>query len=178
MSNSHTCSCGHDHSHEHEHAHDHSCGCGCHGSSASATPKAADTRLSANQIHFLQHLYHYKALPVAQYIMKSSQNSEFEVVALSPVFIRDPHDSMDLIKEAGRFLLTLEDKGMLTLDYDYELSGYAYEEYSCSDSFQYFCTTVEEGRKIEGNFGDTAHLERGSMALTPVAEAFIKNRMK
>lgn len=171
MSTSNTCSCGHDHSHEHHHHHhdhDHSCGCG----GACSSPK--DTKLSANHIHFLQHLMHYKYLPVAQFVITSSKESEFEVVALAPVFIRDVKDSMDLVKEAGRFLQTLEDKGMITLDYDIPMQGYAYEEYKCSSVYQHFLDTIKQSKTKENHLGDTANLVLGSMAMTDFAENFIK----
>ena len=58
----------------------------------------------------------------------------------------------------------LEEKGYLTLDYDYPLEGYPYTEYRQSDLYAYFCRTIEEAKGRPGFLGDTPVLELGSIA--------------
>ena len=78
---------------------------------------------------------------------------------------------MAMVKEAGAFLKKLEDMGLITLDYDIPLNGYAYQEYKDSALFEYFCATLKEGAGRPGFLGDTPVLELGSMALTEAGEA-------
>lgn len=147
--------CGHHHGHHHHHD--------------QRPPVVADTNLSQNQVDFLHQLIHYQYLPVAQFLITSTTQAEFEVPALAPVFIRSVTDTIELVKEAGAFLAQLEQQGMITLDYDIPLEGYPYEEYHKSSAYTYFCQTVEEAKAVPNAVGDTANLILGSMAPTEVA---------
>lgn len=154
--------CGH-HDHGHHHPHHH------HDHPHHRPPVAVDSNLSQNQVDFLAQLIHYQYLPVAQFVARSSTQSDFEVLALSPVFIRATDDTMELVKEAGEFLSQLELQGMITLDYDVPLDGYHYEEYHQSAVYTYFCQTVEEAKALPNALGDTPSLVLGSMAPTQAA---------
>lgn len=176
----HDCACGHDHHDHHEHQ---GCGCGCghdhghhhhhHHDDFDAKKIVVDTNLTENQVTFLHQLSQYQYLPVCQFIVRSSTQDEFEIVALQPVFIRSIHESMEEVKEAGAFLQQLHDQGMITLDYEIPLDGYSYHEYKESDLFKFFCDTVAESVSIENALGDTAALEMGSMGLTDAAKALL-----
>ena len=164
---------------EHQHDHGHACGCGCghdhgHENRNGEREPAAIQGLSANQTAFLHQLLHSRYLPVARFVVESSREEDFCAVALEPVFIRATGDSLEAVKEAGAFLTGLEEKGLLTLDYDIPLEGYGYEEYRACALFQYFQDTVRQGAGKPGFLGDTAALELGSMALTPEAEDLLE----
>ena len=156
----HRCGCGHDHDHGHHH-HE---GCGCahehphhHGRHDGAlTPAMED---------FLHLLSHHKYLPVARFLVESSKEEDFCSVALAPVFLRSPNEDLASVKMTASLLLDLEEMSYLTLDYDYPLDNYSYEEYKESELFAYFCRTVEEASHREGFLGDTPVLELGSIAL-------------
>ena len=126
----------------HEH---HSCLCGrhdrhhdhhgCHDHHR----RSGEGELTPAMAGFLHHLEHHHYLPVARFLVESSAEEEFCSVAL-------------------------EEMGYLTLDYDYPLAGYSYEEYNESKLYAYFCRTVAEGAGKNGFLGDTPVLELGSIA--------------
>lgn len=143
-----------------------SCGCGC-GHDHPHRPASAVTE---NQTAFLHQLSHSHYLPVARFTAESSIEDDFVIDALSPVFLRSAADDMATVKEAGAFLKSLEEMGLITLDYDILLNGYAYQEYKDSALYEYFCATLREGAGRDGFLGDTPVLELGSMALTEAGE--------
>lgn len=142
------CGCGHDHDHAHHHHHH------AHG------------ELTEAEAAFLHELEHHHYLPVARFLVESSTEPDFTAVALAPVYLRHKGEEMAWVKETGKLLLGLEEKGYLTLDYGYELEGYPYEEYKTSELYAYFCRTMEEAQGREGFLGDTPVLELGSIAPT------------
>lgn len=145
------CGCNHDHDHLHPHPTDDS---------------AAPIEVTENQKDFLHQLSHHHYLPVARFSLKDSRETEFVATALAPVFISAADDDMATVKEAGTFLQTLEDLGLITLDYDMPLNRYGYDIYKESALYAYFCATVAQGAAKPGFLGDTPVLELGSMALT------------
>lgn len=179
------CGCGGHHNHEHgegcgcggHHNHEHGEGCGCgghhhhhHHHQQHEAISINDITVTSVQVTFLKELEYRGFLPIAQFIVQSSKEGDFTVVALAPVFIRNLGDTMDEIKQARDFLLNLEKMGLITLDYDFPLKGYEYDEYKHCNMFQFFCETVEEGTNKAGFLGDTPSLECGSMALTELGK--------
>lgn len=156
-------------------SHDEHCGCGCshghnHKHSCGADAPAAPIEVTENQKNFLHELAHRHFLPVARFTIKDSREDSFISTALAPVFLNAATDDMNSVKEAGAFLQTLEDLGLITLDYDIPLSGYSYEEYKTSTLYDYFCKTVAEGATRPNFLGNTPVLELGSIALTEEGE--------
>ncbi|MFI3115572.1 MAG: hypothetical protein R3Y12_05480 [Clostridia bacterium] len=121
--------------------------------------------LTQNERDFMHHLSHIKYLPLASFITKSTKEHSFQMIALQPVFIRSITDTMEDVRECGEFLENLEQKGMLTLDYDIELSGYPYDEYKNSNLYAEFEKVVLEGAKNPNFLGDIATLQLGSIAI-------------
>ncbi|MEG2420395.1 MAG: hypothetical protein RSB55_02515 [Oscillospiraceae bacterium] len=156
------CNCGCEDHHHEEHIHEAHCDCGCE----TQPHQAHSDAVTENQADFLRQLMQSKALPVARFLMTSSREAEFSVVSLAPVFLRSPFDDMDTVKEAGRFLTTLEKGGLLTLDYDIPLKGYDYAEYKISTLYTYFEDTVRVAKGRTDFLGDQPELELGSMAIT------------
>ena len=144
------CGCGHDHNHDHNHAHNHA--------------HRPGGPLTEAQEAFLHELAHHHFLPVARFLVESTAEDDFSSVALAPVYLRGPEETMEWVKETGAMLRELEERGYLTLDYDYPLEGYPYTEYRESALYAYFCKTIEEGRGRPGFLGDTPVLELGSIA--------------
>lgn len=163
------CGCG---GHHHEHHHHEGCSCGCH-EEETEVEIVVDTNLDEGQLAFLGQLLEIKYLPVVRFVVKSAKEEDFASVALAPVFIRDLKDSMADVKQAGGFLSQLEQQGMISIDYDMPLDGYAYNEYRNCELFQFFCETVKEGKDREGFLGDKATLELGSIGLTLPALEFL-----
>jgi hypothetical protein len=98
-------------------------------------------------------------------------------VALEPVYIADPSEDIDAVKENGELFSSLEDLGLITLDYDLPLTGYPYQEYKESALYTHFLQTVKEAGEQPGFLFDTPLLELGSMALTEEGRAALAKLM-
>lgn len=167
------CCCGHDHAQDpkdrcdHHHDHDNCCGnddgssCGCHDSVIYITEEEREFLMRLSQLPFL---------PLARFVMKSTKSEHMESVALSPVYLQDKNDSMETVKSLGVVLCALEDKNMLTLDYDMPLQNGDYSVYEESELYRLFCSTVQEGGKQGAFIFDLPVLELGSMALTALGQ--------
>ena len=149
--------------------HDEHCGCG-HEHPRQADVHAAPVEVTKSQKDFLHQLSHSHYLPVARFTVRDDREEDFVSTALAPVFLRSADDDMKTVKEAGAFLQTLEDLGLITLDYDIPLNGYGYEEYRTSALYEYFCATVAEGAARPSFLGNTPVLELGSITLTEPGE--------
>ncbi len=165
------CNCGHDH----EHTHDEHCGCGCGESHAYLNTD--NSELTDSQADILLAIQQRGFLPVARFAYGSSKSEEAFAVALSPVYIADPKEDIETVKANGALFASLEDRGLITLDYDLPLKGYAYEEYEKSDLYAYFVQTVSESVKKHNSVMDTPILELGSMALTEEGMQALKDIM-
>lgn len=172
-----SCSCGHPHEdgHRHEHtghSHDESCSCGhTHDEHCSCGHEhkhlaPGDTSLSQSQADALLAIHQRGYLPIARFALTSSRDGDAYAVALEPVYIADPGEDIDAVKENGELFASLEDLGFITLDYDLPLTGYPYQEYKESALYAHFLQTAKEAGEQPGFLFDIPLLELGSMALT------------
>lgn len=159
--------------HHHEHTHTHGCssgGCGCSSQTAEKETACCCSHkppvLNPQEIVFMQELAQRGCLPVSRYILSSSTEEEARFEMLAPVYMNDPSDGMETVKEKGAALKGLKEKGLISLDYDLRLSDYDYTPYTDAALFAYFKDTVEEGKKRPGFLGDTAAIELGTITLT------------
>ncbi len=118
------------------------------------------------QVDFLLALAQRQCLPVACFSLAGSHNDDLYAIALAPVYMSAGTDEMEHVKAVGAELASLEAAGLVTLDYDIRLKGYAYAEYVNSDLYTYFAKTVQEAAMLPDAAFDTPVLELGSMALT------------
>ena len=160
---SHDCGCG-DHAHE---AHRHGPGCGCEGHEHGEGEDGPDYEngLSIAENNVLMALLDRGGLPVARFALTSSKEPEAYAVAMGPVYVADPEDSLETIREYGALFSEMEHKGLIELDYDFPLPGYAYQEYRASQAFHHFAETAAEAKERGFTF-DTPRLELGGIALT------------
>lgn len=165
------CGCGSEHQHEHNTGN--SCGENCEcGSKNEIGLKFDSTELSIKELSFIKLLDRHLYLPLVQFIIKG--DNHFESIALSNVFIQSPHQTINQTKDTGSMLKGLEEKGIITLDYDIPLDGCDYSDYKNSDIYQEFCGVVDEGKSNPNFLGKEAVLECGSIALTPVGEQLVQ----
>ncbi len=153
------CGCG-EHNHHHHHEHGEDCGCG-HDHVPVVTPEG----LTSLQVDVLLALSQRQCLPVACFTLEKEGNHA-HAVALAPVYLGTPDDTMEQVKQLGEELDGLEEMGLISLDYDMPIKDYPYEEYKASILYAFFVKTVKEAAAMPGHLFDTAGLELGSMALT------------
>ena len=170
------CGCGHPHTHDtdccgHEHTHEDGCGCGHHH----APLAPGDSNLTQAQTDVLLAIHQRGYLPVARFALKSSRVEDAYAVALEPVYIADPEEDIDTVKANGALFASLEELGLVTLDYDLRLNGYAYREYEQSKLYAYFLSTVKEASQKPGFVLDIPLLELGSVAITEEGRAVLRS---
>ena len=159
------CGCGQAHEAYH-HMHEDGCCCGhAHDGQEGADGPDYENGLTIAENNVLMALLERGALPVAQFALTSSKEPEAYAVALEPVYIADPADTLDAIKEYGRLFLDMEDKGLIAIGYDSPLAEYPYTEFRESGAFRHFVETAAEAKQRDFTF-DTPNLELGSIALT------------
>ena len=165
----HGCGCGHEH---HHHDHEHGCGCGHHHhhDPRPITEQALSVEVSGNELAILKTVEAVGCLPVARFVATKSDEEEVVIDCLSPVYLYDEHDTMEDVKAIGAVLKGLEEKNLLSLDYDMPIVEFDYSMYTNSDLYAYFVDTIAEAKGREGFLCDTAQIELGSMAVTELGE--------
>ena len=123
---------------------------------------------------FLLCLAQIPFLPLTRFILDSSQSEHVRTVALSPVYLVDENERIEGIKETGKLLLDMEEKGLISLDYDQPLQGYDYADHQNSAAYLHLQRSVEEGRQRAGFLFDHAELEKGSIALTALGRRAVE----
>ena len=171
------CGCG-DHAHEaHHHHHGPGCGCGDHEHGEGEDGPDYENGLSIAENNVLMALLDRGGLPVARFALTSSKDQEAYAVAMGPVYIADPEDSLEAIREYGALFSEMEHKGLIELDYDFPLPGYAYGEYRGSAAWRHFEETAAEA-KGRGFTFDTPHLELGGITLTERGQEVIDEMIR
>lgn len=147
----------------------HTCGgCNC-------GHQQTEIQLTKEETEFLKQLAQTPFLPLATFVLKSTKSSHLESVALAPVYINDRADSMETVKSMAIVLESLEDKGLITLDYDEPLENGNYMDYSESALYAYFKETVAQTKDKDDYLFDIPSLEFGSIALTDLGRIVIGN---
>lgn len=159
------CSCGHDHSHQ-------ACGSSQHPSEIEL--QTHEYEITYGEADFLISLALHRYLPVCQFVLAMSTEDGTKMSALAPVIVLDASDDVTTVKEQGELCKGLEEKGMISFDYDIPLKGFSYEDYYKSAAFASFVETVNEGKSKHGFLFDTAEIETGSMALTSEGELIVE----
>lgn len=120
---------------------------GCHIKEVSLTEAESD---------FLKIFYQIPFLPLCRY--RSMQTEPF------PVYLSGEKESADEIRSTGQVLKSLENRGLITLDYDKPLSNFDYSDYKNPALIKALFDTPAEGKP----FCPDPELEFGSVALTPL----------
>lgn len=162
----HGCCC-HDHTSSHSccHSQPHSC-CGSHAPS--------EIILSHAQAELLARFAQTPFLPLVRFLYHASQEEDLESIGLSAVYLETGNEALDQVKATAALLEALEEKQLITLDYDIPLSNYDYSLYKASHVYGLFQTAVAEGAKQPGFLFDTPDLEMGSMALTALGQEVLE----
>ena len=142
------------------------CNCGHH---------QTEIEISEEETEFLKLLAATPYLPLARFILKSAKSAHFESVALAPVYITHRSDSMEVVKSIGVVLKNLENKGLITLDYEEPLVNGDYADYTNSALYSYFKETVAQVEDKDDYIFDIPSLELGSIALTSLGQLVIES---
>jgi len=143
----------------------HQCGqSGC----ASGCCRNREITISEAEIGFLLLLAQLPFLPLARFVKKSTKAEQPESVWLAPVYLNSLNDSIETVQETGSVLRALEEKRLITLDYDKPLQNGDYSLYKESKLYIDFCSAVNESSSLTGF--DLASLEYGSIALTSLGQ--------
>ncbi len=150
----------HHHSEEHHAHHAHSGCCGNHHHSDTQTAE-----LTKEEQQVLSAIKESGCIPIVRFVMKSSKSSHFVSTALSAVYIMSLEDDVQDVKNRAEILTSLENKGLLSIDYDIPVSNYSYDEYLNSNVYKNFMATMEESANKEDFLFDIADMDKGSVAL-------------
>ena len=148
---------------------------GCSGNCATCAgcSSTSNDTLDLGELALMFELMETPFLPLCRFTMvKAGEEDTVRVTALAPVYFNALDTTMEEAKQIGEALINLEEKGIITLDYDKPLDNYDYNEYKNSDLYKMLQETVAEGK--EGFLCDTAIIETGSMALTAKGRAVIE----
>ena len=148
---------------------------GCSGNCATCAgcSSTSNDTLDLGELALMFELMETPFLPLCRFTMvKAGEEDTVRVTALAPVYFNALDTTMEEAKQIGEALIHLEEKGIITLDYDKPLDNYDYNEYKNSDLYKMLQETVAEGK--EGFLCDTAIIETGSMALTAKGRAVIE----
>lgn len=161
------------------------CGGGCHEGGTSDCSSCScglptsdenplEVHISPEEEQFLQKLAQCPFLPVAQFLLQSSQSDHLNNMALSPVFLETGTESLDEIHQLKNVLLALEDRNIISLDFDAPLQGTDEALFYNSTSFALLNQTVEEGKGQEGFLFDSTNIEFGSVCLTALGDLVVE----
>jgi hypothetical protein len=150
-----------------------SCG-GCSGSGCShgGCGSAGGRVITVNQEEraFLLELAQLPFLPLARFVMKSTDSDASDSVVLAPVYLTARHDTLDEVLIKRAVLLSLAAKRFVSLDYGLPLKNGDYDIYYESDVYKEFCEGAEPGEEGVSGFAGRPVMELGSIALTGLGQ--------
>lgn len=150
------------------------CGSGCCGSALPAESKnPLEVEITDGEAMFLEKLAQCPFLPVAEFVVRNSESDDIGSLALSPVFLETGRETLDEIKEIGQIILGLEQKDIISLDFECALDGTDENLFFQSDAYHLLEKTVEEGKGEENFIFDHAAIEFGSVCLTAVGDLVV-----
>ncbi|MDO4542877.1 MAG: hypothetical protein Q4C00_08650 [Bacillota bacterium] len=142
-----------------------SCNCKCCKNKRERIPEIPE--LSREAKAFIGRLQQYHFLAAAGFIMAKKDESDVRFTALAPVYLEDGYEDMATVKANALALKELEEKNIITIDYDIPLRGFDYEVYAASRVYKELKEAVAEGSQRPGFLCNTTEIEKGSVALTP-----------
>ena len=107
--------------------------------------------LTQTERELLQAVRSAKRFPLVRFELRNSEEPELRSIALNHVYITDPEDSMELVKERSAALESLRRRGMVRISY--ALPAYVqsdYQIYYRSKLYELLCHTVLEAQGKPG----------------------------
>lgn len=114
--------------------------------------------------------------PVGRFELHSTKEESLVSTALDNVVIESPDDSMEQVKTIGAALASLEEKGLIFLDYDLKVRVISdYEAIANSDLFAQFCQLAEDAQLHPEFIFNRAELRKGMAKITVKGERVAKH---
>lgn len=107
--------------------------------------------LTQTERELLQAVRSAKRFPLVRFELRNSEEPELRSIALNHVYITDPEDSMELVKERSAALESLRRRGLVRISY--ALPAYVqsdYQIYYRSKLYELLCHTVMEAQGKPG----------------------------
>lgn len=107
--------------------------------------------LTQTERELLQAVRSAKRFPLVRFELRNSEEPELRSIALNHVYITDPEDSMELVKERSAALESLRRRGLVRISY--ALPAYVqldYQIYYRSRLYELLCHTVLEAQGKPG----------------------------
>lgn len=107
--------------------------------------------LTQTERELLQAVRSAKRFPLVRFELRNSEEPELRSIALNHVYITDPEDSMELVKERSAALESLRRRGLVRISY--ALPAYVqsdYQIYYRSKLYELLCHTVLEAQGKPG----------------------------
>lgn len=105
--------------------------------------------------------------PIGRFELHSTKDDSLVSTALDHVVIESPDDSMEQVKIIGAALASLEEKGLVLLDYDLKVRVVSdYDAIANSDLFARFCQMAEDAQLHPEFLFDRAELAKGMARIT------------
>ncbi len=113
--------------------------------------------------------------PIGRFELHSTKEDSLVSTALNHVVIESPDDSMEQVKAIGSALASLEEKGLVFLDYDLRVRVVSdYDAIANSDLFAQFCQLAEDAQLHPEFLFDRAELCKGLAKITLKGERVAK----
>lgn len=107
--------------------------------------------LTQTERELLQAVRSARRFPLVRFELRNSEEPELRSIALNHVYITDPEDSMELVKERSAALESLRRRGLVRISY--ALPAYVqsdYQIYYRSRLYELLCHTVLEAQGKPG----------------------------
>ena len=114
--------------------------------------------------------------PIGRFELHSTKESSLVSPALDNVVIERSDESMEQVKTIGSALASLEEKGLVFLDYDLKIRVVSdYDAIANSDLFAQFCQMAEDAQLHPEFLFDRAELCKGLAKITVKGERVAKS---
>lgn len=160
------------------------CGGGCHQSNASQCNSCCQSlpeesknplqvEISMEEEVFLKKLAVCPFLPMANYMLLSSQSHHLRNVALSHIFLESGDETIAEIKEMAEVIHDLEERDIISVDFDAPLEGTDTSLFTNSVSYGLLLETIKDGASRPDFLFDQSEIEYGSVCLTALGDIII-----
>ena len=129
--------------------------------------KNKQEQLTKREKQMLLEIRQSRRYPVARFELHSSRSEELVSTALNYVRIVEEGDSMELVKERGEALCSLEEKGYIRVDYQGNVWVCGdHTLYYRSDLYALLCHTAMEAQSLPDCVFDVPAIRKGYVYLT------------